>query len=100
MEKRRRKRRRFSEEFKAETVRLVREGGKSLTEVARDLELTRSAVERWVKQAEIETGRGPAGALKREEREELARLRRENQQLRMECEILKKATAFFAKEHA
>ena len=100
MEKRRRKRRTYSEEFKAETVRLVREGGKTLTEVARDLELTRSAVERWVKQAEIEAGRGPAGALTRAERAELAQLRRENHQLRMERDILKKATAFFAKEHA
>jgi transposase len=102
MEKRRlkRKRRRFNPEFKAETVRLVLEGGKGVTEVARDLELTRSAVQRWVDQAEIEAGRGPAGALKRAEREELVQLRRENLQLRMEREILKKATAFFAKEHA
>ena len=102
MEKQRqkRKRRRFSEEFKAETVRLVRDGGKGVTEVARDLELTRSAVQRWVDQAEIEAGRGPAGALTRVERTELVQLRRENLQLRMEREILKKATAFFAKEHA
>jgi transposase len=102
MEKRRlkRKRRRFNQEFKAETVRLVLEGGKGVTEVARDLELTRSAVQRWVDQAEIEAGRGPAGALKRADRAELVQLRRENLQLRMEREILKKATAFFAKEHA
>jgi transposase len=51
-----------------------------------------------VAQAEIEAGRGPAGALKRTEREELVELRRENQRLRMEREILKKATAFFAKQ--
>jgi transposase len=51
-----------------------------------------------VEQAEVEAGRGPAGALKRSEREELAELRRENQRLRMERAILKKATAFFAKE--
>ena len=98
--RKKRKRRRFSEEFKAETVRLVQEGGKGVSEVARDLELTRSAVQRWVEQAEIEAGRGPDGALKRAEREELVKLRRENMQLRMEREILKKATAFFAKEHA
>jgi len=53
---------------------------------------------RWVDEAEVEAGRGPAGALKRSEREELVELRRENQRLRMEREILKKATAFFAKE--
>jgi transposase len=95
-----RPRRRFSPEFKAETVRVAREGEKSLTALARDLDLTVSAVARWVREAEIEEGRGPAGALKRAEREELVRLRRENTQLRMEREILKKATAFFAKEHA
>jgi transposase len=100
MEKRRRMRRKFSAEFKAETVRLVQSGGKSIADVVRDLDLTRSAVERWVKEAEIEAGRGPEGALKRAEREELVRLRRENERLRMEREILKKATAFFAKEHA
>lgn len=100
MEKRRRMRRRFSAQFKAETARLVRSGGKSIADVVRDLDLTRSAVERWVREAEIEAGRGPEGALKRAEREELVRLRRENEQLRMEREILKKATAFFAKEHA
>ena len=95
-----RRRRKFTPEFKAETVRLVRAGEKSLTAVAHDLDLTVSAVARWVRDAEIEEGRGPAGALKRAEREELVKLRRENLQLRMERDILKKATAFFAKEHA
>jgi len=98
MEKKPRKRRQFTEEFKEETVRLVR-SGKSTGQVARDLDLTPSAVERWVKQADIEVGRGPTGALTRAEREELVRLRRDNRQLQMEREILKKATAFFAKEH-
>jgi transposase len=95
-----RSRRKFSPEFKAETVRLVCEGEKGVTALARDLDLSVSAVARWVREAAIEEGRGPAGALKRAEREELARLRRENTQLRMERDILKKATAFFAKEHA
>ena len=95
-----RRRRKFSPEFKAETVRLVREGEKCLTALARDLDLSVSAVARWVREAEIEGGRGPAGALKRAEREELVKLRRENVQLRMERDILKKATAFFAKGHA
>ena len=67
--------------------------------MARDLDLTVSAVQRWVKQAEIDAGRGPAGATTTAERDELARLRRENKQLRMEREILKKAAAFFAREH-
>jgi transposase-like protein len=52
-----------------------------------------------VKQAEIDAGHGPAGAPTTAERDELTRLRRENKQLRMEREILKKAAAFFAKEH-
>jgi transposase len=93
-----RKRRKFTNEFKRDTVRLVREGGKGIAEVARDLDLTESAVRLWVKQAEIDEGRGTSGALTTAEREELQRLRRENKQLQMEREILKKATAFFAKE--
>ena len=93
-----RKRRSFSDEFKAETVRLVRESGKSVGAIARELDLTETALRRWVEQAEIDSGRGPAGALTTSEREELVQLRRENKRLRLEREILKKATAFFAKE--
>jgi transposase len=96
----RRKRRQFTEEFKAEVVRLVRQEGKAVAAVARELDLTESAVGRWVQQAKIELGQGPPGALTRAERDELVRLRRENRQLQMEREILKKAAAFFAKEHA
>ena len=79
-------------------VELVRKGGKSIGAIAKELELTETAVRAWVRQAEVDAGRGPAGALTTEEREELSRLRREVQTLRMEREILKKATAFFAKE--
>ena len=93
-----RKRRRFTKEFKSETVRLIREGGKTIRQVAHDLDLTESAVRNWFKQAEIDAGRGVPGALTTAEREELQRLRRENRQLQMERDILKKATAFFAKE--
>jgi transposase len=93
-----RQRRRFTKEFKAETVRLVRESGKPIAQVVRDLDLTESAVRGWVKQAEIDAGRGAPGALTSSERDELQRLRRENRQLEMERDILKKATAFFAKE--
>ena len=93
-----RKRRSFSDEFKAETVRLVRESGKSVGAIARELDLTETALRRWVQQAEIDAGRGPAGALTTDEREELGQLRREVKKLRMERDILKKATAFFAKE--
>ena len=65
---------------------------------AEELGIGQTALRRWVAQAEVEAGRGPEGALKRSEREELAELRRENQRLRLEREILKKATAFFARE--
>ena len=99
MEKERKRRRRtFSAEYKAETVRLIQRSGKSIGQMALELGIGDTALRRWVAQAEIEAGRGPAGALKRSEREELVELRRENERLRMEREILKKATAFFAKQ--
>jgi len=93
-----RKRRKFTPEFKADTVRLVRQSGKSIAEVARDLDLTESALRGWVAQADIDDGQGQRGELTTTEREELVRLRRENKQLQQEREILKKAAAFFAKE--
>ena len=95
-----RKRRAFTTEFKAEAVRLVRESGKSVPTVARELDLTETALRSWVRQAEIDVGRGTPGALTTAEREELGHLRREVRTLRMERDILKKATAFFAKENA
>jgi transposase len=94
----RRKRRSFTPEFRAEAVRLVREGTKSLPQVAKDLDLTESALRVWVRQAEAAEGKGPDGALSQAEREELQRLRRENRQLLMERDFLKKAAAFFAKD--
>ena len=66
--------------------------------MALELGIGETALRRWVEQAEVEAGGGPEGALKRSEREELVELRRENRRLRLEREILKKATAFFAKE--
>ena len=93
----RRPRRTFTPEQKAEAVRLVHETG-NLSQVARDLDLGRSSLVEWVRQAEIDAGDGPAGALTTEERKELARLKRENRTLRMERDFLKKAAAFFAKE--
>ena len=93
-----RRRRKFSAEYKAETVRLIQRSGKSVGQMALELGIGETALRRWVEQAEVEAGRGPEGALKRNEREELVELRRENRRLRLEREILKKATAFFAKE--
>jgi transposase len=97
MEKR--ARRKFTAEYKAEVVRLVRDGGKGIGEVSRDMDLTESAVRHWVKQAGIDAGGGSRGELTTAERAELVALRREAKQLRMEREILKKAAAFFAKEN-
>jgi transposase len=94
----RRKRRAFTREYKAEVVELIRRSGKSIGAVAKELDLTETAVREWARQAEVDGGRGPAGALTTAEREELAQLRRRVKTLEMEREILKKATAFFAKE--
>ena len=94
----RRKRRSFTPEFRADAVRLAREGSKSLPQVAKDLDLTESALRNWVREADGGDGRESAGALSTAEREELVRLRKENRQLQMERDFLKKAAAFFAKE--
>ena len=97
-----RKRRKFTPEFKAEVVRLVKLGDKSVGQIAKELDLTETAVREWVSRAEIDAGKHPAGdgPLTTDEREELRRLRRENKRLEMEREILKKATAFFVKENS
>ena len=94
----RKPRRKFTDEFKAGAVRLVLEEGKSIAQVARDLDLIASALGDWVARARADAGVGKPGTLTTTEREELAQLRRENRVLREEREILKKAAAFFAKE--
>ena len=96
--RRQRKRRTFTPEFKAEAVRLCRLGDRSIEEVARDLDLTENSLREWIRRADADAGKGPAGALTSDERAELARLRRENRQLQMERDILKKAATFFARE--
>jgi transposase-like protein len=96
--KKRRARRAFTPEFKAEAVRLCKVGDRTTRDVAKDLDLTETALRDWVKRADIDAGEGPPGALTTDERAELQQLRRENKRLQMEREILKKAAAFFAKE--
>ena len=81
-------------------MRLVLEEGQSITGVAKDLDLVPSALGRWVEQARADDGKSKRGSLTTEEREELARLRKEVRTLRIEREIFKKAAAFFAKENA
>ena len=95
----RRVRRQFSEEFKDGAVRLVLDEGKTIGAVSRELDLTASALENWVKQARAERTQGKSGLLK-EEREELTRLRKENRELRIERDLLKKVSALFAKHQA
>ena len=92
----RRPRRQFTDEFKASAVRLVIDEGKTVGAAARDLDLTETALREWVKRARADRTHGRTG-LTIAEREELARLRKENRTLLEEREILKKATAFFAK---
>jgi len=94
----RRKRRSFTPEFRADAVRLAREGSKSLPQVAKDLDLTESALRNWVREADGGKSKQSAGALSAAEREELVRLRKEVRHLEMERDFLKKAAAFFAKE--
>jgi transposase len=96
--KRPRPRRSFTSEFKAEIVELCQRGDRSAGQVARDFDLTETAVREWVKQAGRDAGTRQDGGLTTEERRELAELRRENRRLREDVEILKRATAFFAKE--
>ena len=93
-----RKRRKFTKEYKFEVVKLVKESGKTLTEVCRELDLVPSAVSSWVRQHDIDEGNGPAGALTTAERQELARLRKEVRELRREKDFLGKAAAFFASQ--
>ena len=95
MEKR--KRRAFTPEFKAEVVGLVRSSGRSVGQIAKELDLTETAVRGWVKRSGIDAKKDPNGPLTTEERSELARLRRELKTMTMERDFLRKAAAFFAK---
>jgi transposase len=98
--KQKRARRTFTDEFRAGAVSLVLEKGKTVSQVARDLDLTQSSLGKWVEQARANQGKSMRGTLTTEEKDELARLRKEVRELRLEREILKKAAAFFAKENA
>jgi transposase-like protein len=88
----------YPEAFRTEAVELVRTTGKSIPQVARDLDVAGETLRLWVRQADVDAGRGRSGDLTTAEREELVRLRRQVKTLEMEREILKKAAAFFAKE--
>jgi transposase len=89
-----RPRRSFTAEFKAEIVELCQRGDRSAGQVAKDFDLTETAVREWLRQAERDAGTRTDG-LTTSEKDELAQLRRENRRLREDVDILKRATAFF-----
>lgn len=95
--KQKRQRRKFTPEFKAEAVRIVRTSGKSVHLVARELDLTETCLRSWVQQAEVDTKKDPNGDLTTDERAELVRLRRELRTVEQERDFLKKTAAYFAK---
>ena len=95
-----RKRRSFTEEQKADAIRLVRVSGESVAKIARELDLTENSLRNWVKQADIDEGKGASGALTTEEKAEVRRLKKELRRVTMERDFLKKAAAFFARETA
>jgi transposase len=89
-------RKRYSAEFQQQMVRLVR-SGRTPEDLGREFEPSAQAIRNWIKQAELDDGSRSDG-LRTEEREELARLRRDNARLKEEREILSKAAAWFAQE--
>src|ERR1700704_4268580 len=95
----RRTRRSLQDAYKRGAVRLVLDEGKTVAAAARDLGLTESSLRNWVEQARADRTKGRTG-LTTEERAELATLRKDNRELRMERDLLKKAAAFFAKNQA
>ncbi|MFN3216302.1 MAG: transposase [Acidimicrobiales bacterium] len=95
-ESRFRSRRSFTPEFKADAVAMVLDEGHTIADVARRLDIGETNLGNWVRQARVD--RGEREGLTTSEREELAELRREVKRLRMERELLKRATAFWVKE--
>ena len=88
------KRKRYSQEFKDEAVKLVTEQGYQISEAARNLGIHPGVLGRWRRELES----GSDGGCQKDVHAELNRLRKENKRLKLEREILKKAAAFFAKE--
>ena len=95
--KTRRERRTFTDEYKQNVLELVRAGNKSISQICRELDLTQSSVHAWIKADQETNGTMNQNSLNESDQDELKRLRAENKQLKTEREILKKATAFFAK---
>lgn len=99
-QRQRRARRKFTAQFRADVVKLCQSGDESVSAVCERLDLTESAVRGWLRRAGDDgVGDGEGNALTASEKQELQQLRRENKQLKVEREILKKAATFFAKEN-
>jgi transposase len=88
---------RYSQEYRENAVRLLRESGKPVNEVARTAGVTPKTLREWAKQVDVDAGKGPSGALTSVEKAELAKLRCENRELRRERDFLQQAAAYFAK---
>ena len=91
-------RNKYTEEFKTEAVRLVRESGKPISQAARVLGISANLLYRWVSEQRVAEVRGTTRASLKAEAEELARLKRENETLKKERDFLKSAAAYFARE--
>ena len=91
-------RRQYTEEFKTEAVRLVRDSARPVAQVARDLGIADHLLYRWRAEQHQAEHQGHTRQSLRAEQDELARLRRENATLKQERDFLKRAAAFFAKE--
>lgn len=94
----RRERRSFNDEYKQQVLELIRTGDKSVSQICRDLDLTESSVRKWIKSDQASNGIMTQNSLSETDQQELERLRTENKRLKTERDILKKATAFFARE--
>jgi transposase len=88
---------RFPPEFKRDVVTVARRGGLTRAEVAADFDISEQSVNRWVRQADIDDG--IKDGLTTSEQSEVVQLRRDKRRLEMEVEILRRATAFFARDH-
>ena len=96
----RKKRRRFTPEQRAQAVRIVSQSGKSIRQVAEELDVPQSSLSRWVARAKVDERKDPEGPLTSDERAELVQMRKELRHVRLERDFLKKATAFFARENS
>ena len=91
-------RRKFDRDFREGAIRLVRETGKPIAQVARELGIHDATLGNWVNADRRRRGEGNGGGLSEDERVELVRLRRENAELRMRCDVLKRSVALWVEE--